>query len=238
MISNSEIILTEDSIMKFLVNNCIKVDTDAIKEHELSIGKNSKVGVDNSKGTAQWDIRYNGIIYNGPDHGLSYVKIERSYLWTAVAAYNEMTKELFLVFKKKNLEKIMKSPFKYHYLPILNTGNRQRPPLQQSFNLESSSENEIIEEYDELYNEMLEGFGIEPEKIIACCFTDNTFEARIYNENQDLAYTKDYSHLIDEDFNELGNSLEGPKPPTIPPTGDKKKLRKDKKRIIGLKKSN
>lgn len=238
MIKNSETILTEDKMMKFLVNNCINIDTDAFKEHELAIGKKSKARVNNSKGVMQWDIRYNGIIYNGPDHGFSYVILERGHLWTAVAAYNEENRELFLVFKKKNLEKIMKKPFEYHYLPIFNMGNKNRIPLQQTFNFDSPPENSIIEEYQYLYEQLLEKLNIKPKKIIACCFTDNTFEARIYNEKQELTHLKDYSHLIDEDFNDLGNSVEGQQPPTATKATDMIKLRKEKKRIIGLKKSN
>ena len=229
-------IKTSNESIKFLVDSCINPDTDALKSQAVSVGKKRKEHTHNSKWFSTWDIRYNKIVDWGGEHGFESIKISRGNLWEAIGAYHRENKELFLVFKKPNLNKIIKYPFNGHYASIASVVNGDLPNIQTELFELNSTEEERIVEYEKMNEELIGKFDIKPERVILCGFSHFSFEAIIVNKWQQLAYTFDYSELIDHSYNE-----ESKEQPEIDPPKDSKKkniskTREPKPRIKGLKK--
>lgn len=227
-------IYTSEEQLVFLVNGCVNVDNENIEECKTAIGLKDDTGVYNSKNQSEWDIRYNYLLYNAEKYGFQCVKIERTKLWTAIAAFNAQTKELFLFFKERTLKKIMNNPSNYHYLTILNSINSNLIPIQLNF-FDSNIDPKVNNDYEVACQNLISDLNIVPESVIACSFTKNSFKANIFNNYQQLSECIDLSYLIEPDYKSILNITNTLIEPPIKKQHNKQKL-KQRKRIVGLKK--
>ncbi len=74
-------------------------------------------------------------------------------------------------------------------------------PLQLDFDVLNEQELEVCENYKDLYHHLVEDLNITPKIVVACPFTEENFEVRIYNNEQHLAFRKEYSYLIEPNYN-------------------------------------
>lgn len=229
-------IKVSDTVLKFLVDNCVNLDLDAIKAQEESVGKKDNSNVHNSKGQANWDSIYNNIVNKGESFNITPLKINRGGIWTAIGAYHEPTKELFLLFRLPNLKKIMKRPFRGHYATLANVGNGNIKAKQQEWDLSMNVERERILEYEYLSEDLFQKMGVVPKKIILCGFTPFEFRTFVYNKSQRLAWEENYSYLIDAQYTGLSGEQYEVNPPAKDSNNKNFKKKEPKKRIRGLKK--
>ncbi|WP_271401851.1 DUF5986 family protein [Salinicoccus roseus] len=231
-------IKSADEQLGFLANACVHFDKESLELHHRAIEYNvAHKNVKNSDHKTLWDMRYNKIAKYCEKVGLISIPIKRGSLWTAIGVYNPTTEELFLIFTDKNIKKIMKNKKRKHYLALLSIINKEDGKNEQLelFGQDNNEEQFLLN----LLDDLLEDIEVKPEKVIACGFSlgdVKTFKAYMFNGQQNLVFEKDYSELIEVDYNNQISSDD------IDPELDKEKKHvhsgklKKSSRIKGLKK--
>src|SRR5699024_7411668 len=160
-------IRTRLEVIKFLAQVCTDDYLDSMTSYKHSIGAHQEYSVKNSQATALWDMRYNTFINYSATFEVVYAIIRRGGLWTAIAVNDPRIKELFLVFKEKNLKEIMKQKSNSHYLLILNTINDKLKAHAggEQLNLfdNDSPDAMKLENYRKQLHDVIAGIGIMPD---------------------------------------------------------------------------
>lgn len=231
----------ETDTVKFIANICTDDYLDSLIYYRDSIEAQQKYSVSNSEAIALWDLRYNSLAKYAEKYGLIPIPVKRGGLWTAISLFNPKTEELFLIFKDKNLKKIMKNQSGRHYLPILNTindGLKSSISGEQLNLFDSENPDELkLEGYRKQLYDLIENMGIKPERVIVFGFESDyqkTFNSYIFNDKQELVDKCDYSGLIDADYTNIPLD-DKVHPSSFNESKENKKSLKPSIRIKGLK---
>lgn len=176
-------------------------DDESVELHLKSIGNENGTGVNNSKGFADWDKRYNELLKLSSS-SLKPIKIKRG--WEFVVLYNISSTQLYICVKKKRLNEIMKSNDMTHYIKLANLLGID-PTIKKMTPL-----NEQLELFDKIYTQddnllrlAQKIYNLNPSNVFIFSFDDGfipSIEALSFNANQELIWQKDYSYLLDSNY--------------------------------------
>lgn len=192
-------------IMKDVVNILVARDMESNELYRSSIYNENGKGVENSRYIQQWDARYNRIVLVAEKYGIKYSKIQRGNLWKAVFLIDS-NDEIYVFFKSKNLNTIIKKAKTSHYFFLLNLFNDHLDslePIEDQLKLDFDAieidKDSLIIQAKEVVK-LMEGT---PKKVHVIAFDDkfhNFAEKLNFNSKQELVYKEDLSYLIDSDY--------------------------------------
>ncbi|UJF16770.1 DUF5986 family protein (plasmid) [Jeotgalibaca sp. MA1X17-3] len=176
-------------------------DDESIELHLKSIGNEDGTGVDNSKGSANWDLRYNELLKLS-SNSLKPIRIKRG--WEFVILYNLSSTQLYIFVKKKRLNEIMKNDDMTHYIKLANLLGidptiKEMTPLTEQLELFDK----IYEQDENLLMMAKSIYNLTPSNVFIFSFDDGfipSIMALSFNANQELIWQKNYTYLLDSNY--------------------------------------
>lgn len=231
-----------ESVIKKIAANLVSKDLDAHRVVKQAIQNESGEGTYNSKGWVELDTRYNGLLPIAKEYNLIPVLIKRGC--QIIALYNSSSNHLYLFLKDKTLREQFKKDSKTYYVKVLNLFNIELDSIeplnkQLSFLPEDSDSSNSELELLELARKLLRNSQQDPSKVFVFSYDNQRVipqvNAMAFNTSQEIVWRKDYSYLLDSDYDAdmQPDGIKGSTKESTTPT--KAKNTENKKQIVKLK---
>lgn len=226
--------------IKEIAENLVSQDPDVQKLVLQAIRNEDGKGAYNSKGWVELDNRYNGLLPIAQNYNLVPVLIKRGC--QIIALYNPSSNQLYLFLKKKTLREQLKKENSTYYVKVLNLFNQgfdKIVPREEQLNLLPEDKDSSKSELKELARKLLRDLKKDPSNVFVFSYDSHRLipqvDAMAFNTNQEVIWSKNYSHLLDSNYQvdvQSDGVSSGIKESM---TFTKRKSKEDKKQIVKLK---